>query len=246
MDGMAASTENPPKRSITAVDAMVDIGTVAVVSAVAFGVEELLSASGLVDVPADTRGASAVIVGAIAAIWLIRRRGGSFTDLGFRRPERWAVVPFQVFAILVVFVAIQALLPFALVPIFDLPQPDWSRYDDVAGNLSAAITLALLLPLGASIPEEIIYRGFLMGRLETIFASHSRRAVLVVGVQALIFSSIHFQWGVGGMVMTFVMGCVWGTAYLLTQRNLWIVIMAHSAGHLLMVTQLYFAEPVTP
>lgn len=118
-----------------------------------------------------------------------------------------------------------------------------SKYGDMSGNLRAALTMALILPFTASIPEEIIYRGFLIGRLSEIFGEHTGGAVMTVLVQSLIFSSIHFQWGIGGMMMTLIMGLVWGTAYLLCGRNLWVVILAHSGGHILMVTQLYLAEP---
>ncbi len=55
----------------------------------------------------------------------------------------------------------------------------------------------------------------------------------------LIFGAIHFQWGAGGMVMTTLMGLVWGAAFILCGRNLWVVIAAHSTGHLLFVVQLY-------
>lgn len=54
--------------------------------------------------------------------------------------------------------------------------------------------------------------------------------------------AIHFQWGIGGMLMTCIMGAAWGTAHLLCGHNLWILILAHSSGHLLFVTQLYFAS----
>lgn len=43
--------------------------------------------------------------------------------------------------------------------------------------------------------------------------------------------------------MTLIMGLVWGTAYLLCGRNIWVVILAHSGGHVLLVTRLYFAAP---
>jgi len=62
--------------------------------------------------------------------------------------------------------------------------------------------------------------------------------------QALVFSMIHFQWGIGGMLMTLIMGIIWGTAFLLCGRNLWVVILAHSGGHILFVVQLYLAEPL--
>ena len=60
-------------------------------------------------------------------------------------------------------------------------------------------------------------------------------------MQAFIFGLVHFQWGVGGIVVTTIMGLVWGVAFLLCGRNLWIVIIAHSTAHLLLVMQLYFA-----
>ena len=104
--------------------------------------------------------------------------------------------------------------------------------------------MALALPLFAAIPEEILYRGFLIDRLSVLLGRGGMRSVSVVLVQAIIFGSIHFQWGLGGVVMTTIMGIVWGSAFLLCGRNLWIVIIAHSGAHLLLVVQLYFAPAV--
>ena len=112
------------------------------------------------------------------------------------------------------------------------------------GDLGAAIALALILPLTASIPEEVIYRGFLIDRLSGLFGRHRAGAVLTVLVQALIFGSVHFMWGIGGMIVTFMMGLVWGTAYLWCDRNLWVVILAHSTGHVLFVIQLYHGASI--
>jgi membrane protease YdiL (CAAX protease family) len=139
----------------------------------------------------------------------------------------------------------QMLVPQLLSILLTVPEPDMSRYDAVTGNLGAAVSLALILPLTAAIPEEIIYRGFLMGRLSMLLGTDTRGNILTVAVQAVIFSAIHFTWGIGGIIMTFIMGLVWGTAYLLCGRNLWVVILAHSAGHLLFVTQLYLGAGFT-
>ena len=81
-------------------------------------------------------------------------------------------------------------------------------------------------------------------RLSDIFGKNTSGAFLTVVIQALVFGSIHFQWGLGGMIVTVMMGIVWGTAYLLCGRNLWIVILAHSAGHILLVIQLYLAKSI--
>lgn len=222
----------------------IDILIVIAVSGFTFFLEDLAIKAGWIPFGEEIRGAISVVAGALAAVGVVFARGGSFADLGFRRPERWALVPLQVAGILAAFVAAQTLLPLLVSSFMYLPEPDLSRYDSIAGNLGAAIAMALILPLTAAIPEEIIYRGFLIGRLSGIFGRHTGGAIVTVLVQALIFGAIHFQWGVGGMILTVMMGLVWGAAYLLCRRNLWIVILAHSAGHILLVTQLYLAESI--
>jgi len=223
---------------------LIDIMIVAAVSGLAFVLEDFAIDQGWIPFGTEVRGAFSVLAGALAAVGVVLARGGTLADLGFRRPERWAIVPFQVAAILVAFIAAQSLAPLLISSFIAIPEPDLSRYDSIAGNLSAAIAMVLILPLTASIPEEIIYRGFLIGRLSDIFGRSTRGATTTVLVQALVFGAIHFQWGIGGMIMTVMMGIVWGTAYLLCGRNLWIVILAHSAGHILFVLQLYLAKSI--
>ncbi len=218
-----------------------DILTVSAASIGAFALESWAASIGLVDVGDVARGAFAVVVGALTTVAVVRHRGGSWSDLGFKRPARWSTVPLWVLGILVAFVGGQALAPQLLSRFIELPEPDFSRYDAIVGNLPAAIALALILPLTGAIPEEIIYRGFLIGRLEAIFEDLPAAPVLAVAVQSLIFALIHFQWGIGGIVLAGIMGAIWGTAYMICGRNLWIVIMAHSAGHILLVVGLYLA-----
>lgn len=223
---------------------LIDIVIVAAVSGLVFVLEDLAIARGWIPFATEIRGVFSVLAGAFAAVGVVLVRGGSLADLGFRRPTRWPMVPVQVTVILVAFIAMQTLAPMLISAFITVPEPDLSRYDAIAGNLSAAIAMALILPLTASIPEEIIYRGFLIGRLSDIFGRSRGGASMTVLVQALVFGAIHFQWGIGGMIMTVMMGIVWGAAYLLCGRNLWIVILAHSAGHILLVVQLYLATPI--
>ena len=188
---------------------------------------------------AEARGVAAVLLGAITALWLTVRQGGSLADIGLTRPRRWWTMPFWVLGILITFGTAQALIPQLLAPYFDLAPPDMSRYDFIRGNAKAAIAFALLLPLTAAIPEEIVYRGFLIRQFERLYGNGPVAPAIAVLSQALIFGSVHFQWGLGGIVMTTIMGLVWGIAYLLCGRNLWIVILAHSAAHIVLVLQLY-------
>lgn len=190
---------------------------------------------------AEARGVLAVFAGMAAAMLLAKRRGGTLASLGFTRPARWRTVPLWVFGILTAFIIAQNAVPLLLAPFFDVPQPDLSRYDVIRGNAAAAIAYALLLPLVAAVPEEILYRGFLINRLATIFGDGRGATTLAVLAQSVIFGAVHFQWGLGGVIATAVMGAIWGVAFVACGRNLWIVILAHGAAHVALVAQLYFS-----
>jgi membrane protease YdiL (CAAX protease family) len=222
---------NEPIRPLT------DIALVIGVSAAAFAGELILA--GYLPWGEEARGVLAVLAGAITAIWLTLKRGGSLADLGLTRPRRWWTVPFWALGILVAFVAAQALVPPLISQFFELPAPDMSRYDFVRGDAFAAISMALLLPLTAAVPEEIVYRGFLIRQFEGLYGGGAGAAALAVLSQAIIFGLVHFQWGLGGIVVASIMGLVWGIAFMLCGRNLWIVILAHSAAHIALVLQLY-------
>lgn len=223
------------------VGAALDILIVIAVSAAAFAAE--LAAADTLPWGEEARGVIAVLTGAITALALTLGRGGALADLGFIRPKRWVTVPIWALGILIVFIAAQALVPLAASLFVELPVPDMSRYDALRGNLPAALSMALLLPLTAAIPEEIVYRGFLIGRLNRLTGPGRLGAVLAVLAQSLMFGSVHFQWGLGGVVMASIMGAIWGFAFLLCGRNLWIVIIAHSAAHVALVMQLYSSPP---
>lgn len=231
------STHEDAKRDIA--QPLRDIAIVLLVSAAAFAGE--LAMADHLPWGDEARGVIAVLLGAVTAVWLTLGRSGSLADLGLRRPDNWLTVPLWSFGILVVFVIAQATIPLLVAQVVDMPQPDMSRYDAIRGNLGYAVAFGITLPLAAAIPEEIIYRGFMVNRLIDVFGHGRGGRILAVTVQALIFGLVHFQWGPGGVIVAAIMGAVWGFAFLLCGRNLWIVIIAHSAAHVALVTQLYFA-----
>jgi hypothetical protein len=53
------------------------------------------------------------------------------------------------------------------------------------------------------------------------------------------FGMIHFYQGVSGMVATGVMGFLYGAAYLVFRRKLWVTVVAHALSHVVSFTLLY-------
>lgn len=229
----AVPTRTDPSRR----EALVDIVIVTGVSIGGFAVETALADH--LPWGAEARGVVAVLAGAVAAVACTLRRHGRLGPLGLVRPRRWWTVPVWVVGIFATFVIAQGLLSLALQAVAELPEPDLSRYDFIRGNPSAALLMMLLLPLTAAIPEEILYRGFLLGRVEVLAGNGRWATAAAILGQALVFGSVHFQWGIGGVVFATVMGLVWGLAYVACGRNLWIVILAHSLAHVALVLQIY-------
>ena len=128
-----------------------------------------------------------------AAVALILLRKQKLSEIGFRRPERWAFVPVWVIGIFLTFALAHYGLPPLIRMFVEFPAPDFSRYDSLYGNLQATIAVALLLPLSASIPEELIFRGFLLDRLIRICGERKSGLILAVAIQSTIFGAVHYQ-----------------------------------------------------
>jgi len=241
---MSMNTEDKAQKApeIGIRESLVDLLALFAVSAATFLLETTAQQLGWVDIPESATGVSAVIAGCIAAVTVVLLRKQQLSAIGFKRPERWATVPIWVIGIFLVFALAQIGLPALIRTAVELPAPDLSRYDSLYQNLPAAIAMVLLLPITASIPEEIIYRGFLLDRLVRICGDTRPGLVAAVAIQSLIFGAVHYQWGLGGVLLATTMGLIWGASFFLVKRNLWIVIMAHSLGHIVLVTQLYFVK----
>ena len=113
---------------------VLEILAVVLASGVAFAVEDFVLGRGWVPFGLEIRGAFSVVVGACVAVALVVGRGGQLADLGFKRPRRWSLVPWQVAAILAVFVVAQNLVPTLVSLLFELPEPDLSRYASISGH----------------------------------------------------------------------------------------------------------------
>lgn len=176
--------------------------------------------------------------------WGQRRRGLALADLGltFRRPDLrtvastigWSVVVFVATATL--FVAFAA----ATSLIAGEPQTaDFSMYDYLLGNPLAVLGTIVVVWVTSSFAEEVIYRAFLINRLEEAFAGARHVLPIAVVVSGLIFGAIHYSWGPVGMMQTAVVGLALGTAYVKLGRRLWIVILVHGYLDTVLFAQIF-------
>ncbi|WP_233548368.1 CPBP family intramembrane glutamic endopeptidase [Aurantiacibacter zhengii] len=91
-----------------------------------------------------------------------------------------------------------------------------------------ALWIVAVAWFAAGFGEEVLYRGFLMDRLERLSGLRGRPwAVLVI--QALLFGLPHAYQGMGGMMVTAMVGLFLGWIRNRCGGNLWAAIIAHAA-----------------
>jgi membrane protease YdiL (CAAX protease family) len=130
-------------------------------------------------------------------------------------------------------------MTFVINPLMGADAPDVSRFNAVQGNLKVLLTMVPMVWLTSAFPEEVIWRGFLMTRVAKLGGGSRGAWGMALVLTSVHFGLIHFYQGVAGMVATGIMGLLYGLAFLLLGRNLWVVIVAHAASHALSFTAMY-------
>lgn len=202
----------------------------------------LLPASAAVDAGA---GPKLALLGRMAALvliatWLLRRSGESWRDHGLRRPSRlWRAAAGVVAGYLVVAAGLSVLQAVVL-PQLGLASPEVGAFSALSGDLGEYLFWAIPVAWGsAAFGEELLFRGFVLGRLAQ--AGGGSRAALhgAIVAQALLFGSLHAYQGVGGFLATSAVGLVMGYLWLFTGRNLWAPIVLHGAIDFISMTAAF-------
>jgi len=207
----------------------------------------LMSASEVVDGGAGRKlfllGRMAVLV--LLCTWFLRRGGERWADLGLRRPRRWWVVPFLVVGGFVLLLVLSRVIRDVILPAIGAPPPQLGSSLVRPGDLAEYLFLAIPVAWGsAALGEELVIRGFLLDRIVKVIGSPGMPAHLVaILCQAALFGSFHLHQGIGGVLITGMVGLVLGLVWLLGGRNLWACILLHGAVNFITQTEAYTARP---
>lgn len=232
----------PGERSVPLLgrrEAAVDLLAFVVVSGIVFGLEKGLRHAGLSPFPSHFDGGLSLIGSLLLVAALLRKRGQGWADLGLRRPERWWTVPVWGLVVLTVSIVAQLTVVPVLGALLGVPPPDLTRYDAIVGNLPMFVVSAAGAMVTGGFIEEVIYRGLVLDRFHRLLGGGRVASVGAAIGCGIPFGLIHFEWGIGGIVVTTVMGSVLGLMALATRRNLWPLIAAHATLDLLLMLQLY-------
>lgn len=183
----------------------------------------------------------------LGIVWTgLRLRGQRWKHLGltFKPGNRSTIIRAVLKSLLVFVAAIAAFVLGSIVGanIVGIPeQADMSGFNYLRGNLPMLLLALVAVFIGSSIGEEVIYRGFLITRLEELGGNGKWATRVSVVVSAIVFGLVHYNWGVMGIIQTTFMGLALGISYLAVGRNLWIPILAHGYMDAILLVGQYFA-----
>jgi len=172
----------------------------------------------------DTMLAAAVyfitIALAVAIPWLIKKSKTSWKDLGISRYPSWMdiLITPAGFIVYIILSAVLVLIATHILPGFDVNQTQNVGFSGLSQRyeyILAFVTLVLIAPLA----EEILFRGYLFGKLKKYVPVWA--AVLVT---SLLFGAAHGNWNV--IIDTFALSVVLCVLRELT-GNIWSSILLH-------------------
>lgn len=187
------------------------------------------------------RGPIAIVMAALLATWLLRRRGESWSGIGMALPTRWKpVVGYTCMAIVLTYLTV-AVFQGVLLPLLGLPVPDLSGETGMRGDpVTFAMRLVIVAWGTAAFAEEMVARGFVMNRLAAAFGDHRRARAGAATAQAILFGAGHFSQGPTGMVLTGLIGGVMAFVFYRAGRSLWPCILAHGLIDTLGLSLIFF------
>ncbi len=181
------------------------------------------------------------IVLCLVVVWGTQRLLGlGWSEIGLKRPASWPrAVGAGVLVSVVAYVVTYATLILVIAPLTGSETPDVSRFDSTRGNLGVMIGTVLTVWITSAFPEEVIWRGFLMTRIAKLAGAARWAWGLALVLTSVHFGLIHLYQGVTGVATTGLIGLLYGVAFLLFRRNLWVPIFAHATTHVMSFTVMY-------
>ena len=162
------------------------------------------------------------------ATWRLRKRGMTWGELGFRRPESWwrtlALSGF-VFGVIVLGAAVGN----GIADLFFDKGYVLNRFGDIEGDVPMYLMWMGLVWTHAAFFEEMLFRAFLINRLSAFLGGSTTATLLSVTLAALFFGYRHaYYQGPYGFVVTGVIGFALGLVYVwFGKNNLLPQILAH-------------------
>lgn len=165
------------------------------------------------------------IAGALVLLWAWL----SYTplrELGLKRPRSWLGV---IVVGVIAGVGLKLLMKSVVLPYLGAP-PTNPAYHELQGDFDRFLIEIPQLIIFAGFCEELVFRGYLINRLQAWMGTSVVSGAAAVLITAAIFGPLHFfMQGYWGALQATIVGILFAGTYLLNGQRLWSLIVAHGA-----------------
>ena len=184
-------------------------------------------------------GVAAVAAGWAFATWRLHAAGTGWSELGLALPDPWWLLPLGVVALYVTTTLAVGLIVGPLARARRWPPPDTAHLGELRGNPRRLALLLSLAWTSAAFGEELVFRAFLQTGFEAAFGGGTAGLVAAIALQSVLFGAAHHRQGPRGVAQAMVVGSVFGVGYVLLDRNLWPLIVAHGLINTFSLVAIY-------
>ncbi len=154
-------------------------------------------------------------------------RDGSWKAVGLHWPRSWRKTILFALAAAGLRILLSALVIDPVTAHFWPPAIAPSGMNEITGHWKVALHWLFLVWTFAAFGEEISYRGYLLRR--AVQAGGRSKAAWWAGVlvSAVLFGYGHYYKGPAGILDSGMAGLILAAAYVLSEGNLWVCVLAH-------------------
>lgn len=111
--------------------------------------------------------------------------------------------------------------------------------NQLTGDLGVTIVF-VFLAIGFAAGEEFAFRGYVLERISVALGQGVGAKMFALVASSMLFSLVHTWQNLPGLVGTFLAGLLFGTAYLVSGRNVIAASVTHFASNLTAIVLAYF------
>jgi len=218
-----------------AIDIILVLGTLLIVKYALLNIEAMWTYAG----PISLLSALAVANGRL------RARGETWASLGLKRPQSWwKMIVWTLIALVLTTVIGQVLEGIVSATIsssaVQAEAGNSGRFANLPGNTAVFVYWLVVAWFIGGFAEEMLFRGLLITRFETLFSRVPFGLVFAIIVPAIIFGQQHHYYqGISGAIATGGVALVSGILYIVFKRSLWPLTLSHGLANSIGLTMIY-------
>ena len=169
----------------------------------------------------------------------VKNRKARLKSIGFKAPKSWTkTILITAVAGVIIELGFQSIIE----PLIEMAvgsKLDLSGLENIKGNIPNYLIMLSLGWIVGGLLEEILFRGFLITRIRTVFSNETLGNVVAILITSIVFGLAHMYQDWSGVIATGLVSVILGIVFIRSKEILWYSILIHGFNNTVGITILY-------